>query len=187
MSAALRVAAVAACCLAVVEGAVTQGPTSTTAHETRVVLIKLSPPAYPPLARQAQLGGDVEVKVAIRKDGSVESAEATTGHPMLKQAALDSAQNSKFECRDCDEPVTSYSMVYTFKAGENLGLCDEPKYELMQHSKSELKQAQDHITLVAGPICYQVYNATIRKKVRSAKCLYLWKCGFAEMADSPAR
>jgi hypothetical protein len=38
-----------------------------------VILSKLSPPVYPPLARQTMIGGDVTVKVSLRPDGTVES------------------------------------------------------------------------------------------------------------------
>jgi outer membrane biosynthesis protein TonB len=41
--------------------------------ETGVVLTKLVPPVYPPLARQAQIAGDVMVRVLIRQDGSKSS------------------------------------------------------------------------------------------------------------------
>ena len=44
--------------------------------QTGVVLSMLSRPIYPPLARLARISGEVEVKLGIRKDGSVESAIA---------------------------------------------------------------------------------------------------------------
>lgn len=82
--------------------------------QTKIALIDLSPPVFPQLARQARIMGDVEIKIEIRKDGSVASAEVVSGHPMLKQAALESAQKSKFLCMGCSEEVTSYSLTYTF-------------------------------------------------------------------------
>jgi TonB family protein len=69
--------------------------------EQHVLLSKLSPPIYPPLARQARISGDVDLELRIRQDGSIESAQAVSGHPMLKEAALDSAKKSEFECRSC--------------------------------------------------------------------------------------
>jgi TonB family protein len=146
--------------------------------ETDVVLTKLSQPVYPVLARQAQIGGDVELKLSIRQDGSVESAETISGHPMLTQAASVSAQKSQFECRNCSGPENSYSMTYTFKPGQYLGECTDSNYELMQQGKSELTMAQGHVTLVAGPVCSFIDNVVIGSKARTVKCLYLWKCGF---------
>jgi protein TonB len=75
-------------------------------------MVRLVNPIYPPLARQARITGEVELKLGIRRDGSVLSAVAVNGHPMLTQAALNSAQQSAFECRGCEDEVTSYSLVY---------------------------------------------------------------------------
>ena len=103
LSVALRFA-VAVCSLVVAERAVAQGTTSSiTPEAAAVVLTKLSPPVYPPLARQARITGDVKIAIGIRQDGSIVSAEVISGHPMLKQAALESAQKSIFECRGCDK------------------------------------------------------------------------------------
>jgi TonB family protein len=79
-----------------------------------VVLNNVHPPIYPPLARQARIMGDVKILVGVRQDGTVASAEVVSGHPMLKQAALDSAQKSTFLCRDCKGAVTSFTVTYTF-------------------------------------------------------------------------
>jgi TonB family protein len=62
----------------------------------------------PTLARMANIAGEVRIQLAIRKDGTVASAEFVSGHPVLKQAALESAQQSEFECHDCSQPVTPY-------------------------------------------------------------------------------
>src|SRR4029077_3486850 len=80
----------------------------------QVVLSKLSPPIYPPLARAARVSGDVAIALRIGQDGGVESAEVLRGHPLLKAAALDSARQSKFECHDCGKTAIPYSILYTF-------------------------------------------------------------------------
>ncbi|HTW32137.1 MAG TPA: TonB family protein [Candidatus Sulfotelmatobacter sp.] len=86
------------------------------------------PPLYPPLAREARIMGDVEVKLAIRRDGSVVSAEVISGHPMLKPAALLSAQKSTFSCNPgCTDDVTTFVMTYTFGMREN-GSCSAPRW-----------------------------------------------------------
>lgn len=53
-------------------------------------------PIYPELARRIRLQGDVAVEVIISPEGRVESARAVSGHPMLTQAALDSARTWRF-------------------------------------------------------------------------------------------
>ena len=86
-----------------------------------VVMSKLFPPVYSPLARQARISGDVKLQMSIRQDGSVASASVISGHPMLTPAALDSAQKSRFECRRCDDQLTSFSLNYSFRFLEGTG------------------------------------------------------------------
>jgi TonB family protein len=132
-----------------------------------VVLTKLSQPRYPPLARQARIEGDVVVTVSVRQDGSVESALTASGHAMLKEAALESAQTSQYECRECSEAVMSYSLVYTFLLATELA---------NQTPQVSVTQSQNHVTVVAEPAFVTLDNIA-HLRVRSAKCLYLWKCG----------
>jgi TonB family protein len=160
----------------------TKETTSSATPEVGVVLVKLSPPIYPPLARQARITGDVSVQVSIRKDGSIESAEVISGHPMLKQAALDSARKSTFECRGCGDPLILYPMTYTF---EILNDCRfGPNCEADEPRAPEVAQSQHKIKITVEPACTCDPAATrIRIRVRSPKCLYLWRCGFREAED----
>jgi outer membrane biosynthesis protein TonB len=66
----------------------------TKASKGNVVVVSLFRPIYPPLARQAGITGEVVVKLEIRNDGSLQSAAVVSGHPMLIDAALKSAQQS---------------------------------------------------------------------------------------------
>jgi len=102
------------CFIALVNTAMAQGATSGDTQVNEVVLAKLSSPVYPPLARQAQITGDVKIQVWIWRNGSVASADVVSGHPMLKLAALASAQKSTFECHGCSQELTPYSLTYTF-------------------------------------------------------------------------
>jgi hypothetical protein len=122
------------------------------------------------VARQAEITGDVELRVGIRQDGTVASVETIKGHPLLIQAALDSARNSQFECRKCSEPVNSYRLVYTFQLGPPI-FCSppDPKYP-------QVIQSGNHVTLIVQPAgtCDPAEEIT---NFRSAKCFYLWRCG----------
>jgi len=140
-----------------------------------VVLSKLSPPIYPPLARQAHIWGDVNLTIRIRQDGSVESAAIVSGHAMLKQAALDSAKKSEFECPGCSEALTSHSLVYTFKFTEKKCCTETEQSE--PHPRVEVTQSQNHVTILTDTACICDPSADVRR-VRSAKCLYLWRCAF---------
>jgi len=105
-------ATVAACLLVVAANSQTQQPAAT--QESGVVLTKLLAPTYPPLARQARITGDVKIRVGIRPDGSVASAEVISGHAMLKQSTLESVQKSTFGCEKCTDAVTFHTLTYTF-------------------------------------------------------------------------
>jgi TonB family protein len=83
-------------------------------QNNQVWISNLAPPVYPPLPRMARIMGDVVIRLEIRSDGSVASAEVVSGPPMLRQAALDSAQKSTFHCDSCgDKPIT-YMLTFTF-------------------------------------------------------------------------
>ncbi|MBV9215656.1 MAG: TonB family protein [Acidobacteria bacterium] len=56
----------------------------------------LPKPAYPPAARAVRAGGAVTVQVVISETGSVISASAVSGHPLLRAAAVAAAQGAHF-------------------------------------------------------------------------------------------
>ncbi len=53
-------------------------------------------PEYPAAARAVRAFGEVKVQVIIGTDGSVISASAVSGHPLLRQSAVQAARNAKF-------------------------------------------------------------------------------------------
>jgi hypothetical protein len=143
-----------------------------------VILAILSKPTFSPLARQANVEGEVVVDVTVRQDGSTK-ATLVSGHPLLRQAALDSAIQSRFECRGCSAPV-SYSLVYTFKRTSEGDCCSgmgtPVKVEQEPQSHDKFGRPQTRVTISAEKICLCDPSFTVTKKVRSLKCLYLWKC-----------
>ncbi len=58
--------------------------------------VTLAKPAYPPAARAVNAEGAVNVQVTIDEEGNVVSASAVSGHPLLRQAAVQAARESKF-------------------------------------------------------------------------------------------
>ena len=163
-------------CTPVVE-ALPQDAASPKSPQEGVVLTKLRQPFYPPLARQTRIGGDVQVMLRIRQDGSVESATVVSGHPLLQQAALDSAQQSQFECPKCSDAVTSYQMIYTFQLVQLTATEVDTKNKQQDQPYPHVTQLQNHVTVVDQVVCI-CDPAPDSLKVRSIKCLYLWKCGF---------
>lgn len=150
--------------------------------QNEVILSKLSPPLYPPMARQARVTGDVHLMLGIGRNGSIESAVVVSGHPMLQKVALESAQQSHFECRGCSEPVTSYAMVYTFQIVGKCCMATDAADSIKQEAPSlGVTQSQNHVTVVAEPACLCGADVGIvPSKVRSAKCLYLWRCSLVK-------
>jgi periplasmic protein TonB len=60
-----------------------------------IALSKPAPP-YPPIAKAARASGAVVVQVLISEEGRVEQAEVLSGHPLLRDAALQAAKRWVF-------------------------------------------------------------------------------------------
>ncbi len=53
-------------------------------------------PAYPPAAKAVRASGAVNVQVTVDEKGDVISANAVSGHPLLRSSAAQAARSSKF-------------------------------------------------------------------------------------------
>lgn len=58
--------------------------------------INLPKPAYPPIAKSAHASGTVVVQVTIDENGNVISANAVSGHPLLRAASVAAARGARF-------------------------------------------------------------------------------------------
>ncbi|MBC8029011.1 MAG: TonB family protein [Pyrinomonadaceae bacterium] len=58
--------------------------------------LSLPKPAYPAIAKAAHASGTVVVQVTISESGSVLSASAVSGHPLLRAAAVAAARSARF-------------------------------------------------------------------------------------------
>ena len=155
----------------------TQSP-STRTPEDAVEVVNLAQPIFPALARQANIVGDIDVLVIVAPDGTLQSAEVLRGHPMLKQAALDSATHSRFNCHNCKTPQ-QYLLLYSYKVVDDGDCCHgyaaKPIVEQLEAIRNAKGQLQTHVIIMAkqGCLCDPAFTV----KVRSPRCLYLWKCG----------
>lgn len=61
------------------------------------LLIRKVQPAYPPLARQARIQGQVLLQAQISKDGSIENLQLISGHPMLAPAAIEAVKQWRYK------------------------------------------------------------------------------------------
>jgi len=149
------------------------------AQDSTVVLKSLPDPAYSPLARIANVSGDVRVLVSVGRDGTVASATALSGPPMLREAALESAEHSIFDCYACNGD-TPYLLVYKFEQVAGNDCCTAsavvPKVEQMGTSHDEQGRPETQVAIVAEHSCICDPATTVTKRVRALKCLYLWKC-----------
>jgi TonB family protein len=59
--------------------------------------VKRVQPVYPAIARAAGAQGSVRVEVVISEQGEVESAQVSSGHPLLREAAVEAAKQWRFE------------------------------------------------------------------------------------------
>ncbi len=122
----------------------------------------------------------------IKEDGSIESATVVRGHPLLQQAALDSARRSQFECMKCGDAPISFRLVYTFQLVPE-GCCKDPTNNYTDNQATDtlprVTQSENRVTLVDRVTCI-CDPAIYSRKVRSIKCFYLWKCGLSYTRES---
>ncbi|MGI9055842.1 MAG: energy transducer TonB [Pyrinomonadaceae bacterium] len=80
--------------------------------------VDLPKPAYPAAARAVRASGAVNVQVLIDESGSVISANAVSGHPLLRASAVSAARNAKFKPTLLSGKAVKVSgvIVYNFTA-----------------------------------------------------------------------
>lgn len=80
--------------------------------------VSLPKPAYPQIAKSANVSGSVAVQVTVDERGRVISAQPISGHPLLKAAAANAASQSKFSPTMLSgQPVrVTGTIVYNFDA-----------------------------------------------------------------------
>jgi TonB family protein len=71
-------------------------------------------PNYPPIAKAARAGGTVAVWVLIDESGKVVWSQALSGHPLLRQSAMQAACSARFSRVATDGPHVRVSGVLTY-------------------------------------------------------------------------
>jgi len=81
----------------------------------------LPKPGYPPAALAVRAEGTVIVSIVIDEEGNVASAQAVSGHPLLRTSALKAAREAKFAPTILNgEPVkVAGVLTYNFVAPKN--------------------------------------------------------------------
>ncbi|MDX2030783.1 MAG: energy transducer TonB [Blastocatellia bacterium] len=71
-------------------------------------------PAYPPIAKAARASGAVQVQVTIGEDGRVIEAAVVSGHPLLRDAALQAARQWAFKPTELSGVPVKVQGILTF-------------------------------------------------------------------------
>jgi TonB family protein len=134
---------------------------------------RLEPPVYPPIAMSARVSGDVVLTITLLPNGTPGAVQVESGPQMLKQAAVDSATRSRFQLAPGDQPEKSYQLVYRFALDKPPG-CNQGRDKSYPHIHYE----SNIITIAEQPTSSTCDPAPEEPtRVRSIKCLFLWKCG----------
>jgi protein TonB len=59
-------------------------------------LIESPPPTYPSAARNARIGGQVELEAIITTRGRLRDIHVINGHPLLNAAAIEAAERQRY-------------------------------------------------------------------------------------------
>lgn len=143
---------------------------------SEIVLTKLFPPAYPFAARQGLLAGTVKLHLSIRKDGSLADVVALSGPSILKEAAVESAQKSQFDCRQCGSAIVGYYLSYKFELPGQLSVVGDECSKNPLRDDPDVTYSEGQVTVVPPKWCPSGPDCPPPQKIRAAKCLYLWKC-----------
>ena len=76
--------------------------------------LSLPNPEYPTIARAARAQGAVGVKVLVDEEGNVVGAEAVSGHPLLRSAAVAAARAAKFRPTIIEGKPAKVAAVITY-------------------------------------------------------------------------
>jgi len=90
-------------------------------------------PIYPPLARQTRISGEVRLK--LRTDGeAVRDVEVESGHPLLRQAAMDNVKTWKFAPHEAG----TFEVTFRYKLSGETESLECPGIVTLEASPPEL-------------------------------------------------
>jgi hypothetical protein len=133
-----------------------------------VEIVKLKPPNYPPIAVAARVSGEVNLEIRLLQNGAAGEVQVKSGPQMLREAAVESARMSVFQTAGIQNGSGLYGLVYKFVLDPTS--CSEARDSSYPHVSYDSSTVT--ISVKPIPICDPAADV----KVRSAKCLFLWKC-----------
>jgi TonB family protein len=78
-------------------------------------LIKSVPPVYPPMARSQHVSGNVQIDALIDANGNVGAMKVLSGPALLREAALESLKQWKYQPAELDGKTTSMHLTVTLQ------------------------------------------------------------------------
>jgi TonB family protein len=127
---------------------------SAMAQQHKISVQKYEVPKYPAIARAAHVQGAVKLILDVASDGTVRNAEVLDGHPMLKEAALETAKLWRFHCDTCKhaEPFR-HSFIIEFKIDDRTCGADYIHYSYSLPNKMTITRdatCPDHAPFTGG-------------------------------------
>ncbi|MBS1788568.1 MAG: energy transducer TonB [Acidobacteria bacterium] len=105
--------------------------------------IKRVQPTYPSVAKAAKASGAVQVQITISEEGKVIDAVAISGHPLLRDAALEAARQWEFKPTELSgKPVKVQSTLtfnFTLAGEENTSSSNGESNQMMKMRMPEMR------------------------------------------------
>lgn len=86
--------------------------TNAFAQSGRAIKSKATP-AYPELAKKMNVNGAVKVELTVAPNGTVKTAKALGGHPLLIDAAVSAAKQFKYEAGEETKELVTFNFGKT--------------------------------------------------------------------------
>jgi len=97
-------------------------------------------PAYPPIAKSASVKGAVQIQVTISESGEVMNAQTISGHPMLREAALQAAKQWRFKPTELSGVPVKTQGVITFNFDSGKTATPSETVSMTPLTEEQLKQ-----------------------------------------------
>ncbi|HEX8566085.1 MAG TPA: energy transducer TonB [Pyrinomonadaceae bacterium] len=90
-------------------------------------------PVYPAVARAVGASGDIIIEVKINSQGKVTSANAISGHPLLRDVSSIASKRWKFENVEDNKSERKTQLTFSYKVArkkEGIGVYFNPPYRI---------------------------------------------------------
>lgn len=130
-------------------------------------------PQYPAVAKAAGAEGPVQVQITVNEEGAVTAAEAISGHPLLRSAAVDAARLWTFKPVELGGKAVKAQglLTFNFALEKSANASSQPGQATQSH---QTNQAGDHFTIErkaveAAGVPVLVQSGNIRVKMESRR------------------